>query len=96
MVNSAFRLSHVDVAYMAKMDGGISQEYQWRQSVTPIDRAGVPSTILEVQEKSIASFPLKMRHADSYISERTALVGYTFTPPLNLSFSLGAAFTMFH
>ncbi|PUU81146.1 hypothetical protein B9Z19DRAFT_1077733 [Tuber borchii] len=75
MVNSAFRLSHVDIAYMAKMDGGISQEYQWRQSVTPIDSAGVPSTVLEVQEKSIASFPLKMRHADSYISERMALVG---------------------
>ncbi|KAG0636489.1 hypothetical protein HOY80DRAFT_355020 [Tuber brumale] len=75
MVNSAFRLSHVDIAYMAKMDGGISEEYQWRQSVTPFDKTGVPSTILEVQEMSVASFPLKMRHADSYISERVALVG---------------------
>ncbi|KAG0133238.1 hypothetical protein HOY82DRAFT_483017 [Tuber indicum] len=75
MVNSAFRLSHVDIAYMAKLDGGILEEYQWRQSVTPSDKAEVPSKILEVQEKSIASFPLKMRHADSYISERVALVG---------------------
>ncbi|RPB00900.1 ubiquinone biosynthesis hydrox [Choiromyces venosus 120613-1] len=75
MVNSAFRLSNVDIEYMAKMDGGISEEYQWRQSVTPFDKAGVPGTILGVQEKSIASFPLKMRHADSYISERVALVG---------------------
>lgn len=96
MVNSAFRLSHVDIAYMAKMVEGISQEYQWRQSVTPYDKVGVPSTVLEVQEKSIASFPLKMRHADSYISERTALVGYAFTPLLNLSFNLGAVFMMIH
>ncbi|PWW78812.1 ubiquinone biosynthesis hydrox [Tuber magnatum] len=75
MVNGAFRLSHVDIAYMAKMDGRISEEYEWRQSVTPLDMAGVPSTILEVQENSVSSFPLKMRHADSYISERVALVG---------------------
>ncbi|CUS10157.1 unnamed protein product [Tuber aestivum] len=75
MVNGAFRLSHVDIAYMAKMDAAISEEYQWRQSVTPFERAGVPSTILGVQENSISSFPLRMRHADSYISERVALVG---------------------
>ncbi len=35
----------------------------------------IPQQVLGVQEGSIASFPLKLRHADTYIGERIALVG---------------------
>ncbi|MCQ8811883.1 FAD-dependent monooxygenase, partial [Escherichia coli] len=31
--------------------------------------------MIGVQEGSVASFPLKLRHADTYIGERVALVG---------------------
>lgn len=75
MVNAAFRLSHVDIDYIKDLDEGVAGEVQWRESVSQFDYARVPARVVDVQDKSVASFPLKMRHADSYIAERIALIG---------------------
>lgn len=75
MVNAAFRLSTVDLAYMHTMPDGQAEELEWRLKHTPFDSAKVPQLVTAVQEGTIASFPLKMRHADTYIGERVALVG---------------------
>lgn len=80
MVNAAFRLSHVDIDYIKDLSEGIAEEVQWRERVSRFDYARVPARIIGVQDKSVASFPLRMRHADSYIAERVALVGLEFYP----------------
>jgi ubiquinone biosynthesis monooxygenase Coq6 len=35
----------------------------------------IPEKVLGVQDGTVAAFPLKMRHADTYTAERIALVG---------------------
>jgi len=76
MVNAAFRLSPVDLEYIIKnAKTGLTEEVEWREKATHFDAARVPPKAFSVQEKSVASFPLKMRHADSYIAERIALIG---------------------
>lgn len=76
MVNAAFRLSPVDIDFMlSNMKTGISEEVEWRESATPADESLLPTRVVDVQEGSVAMFPLKMRHADSYIAERVALIG---------------------
>ncbi|KAK4105906.1 ubiquinone biosynthesis hydrox [Parathielavia hyrcaniae] len=75
MVNAAFRLSPTDLAYMHTQESGQAEEYSWRLEHTPFDHQAVPQTVVGVQEGSIASFPLKLRHADTYVAERVALVG---------------------
>ena len=83
LVNAAFRLSPVDLAYMHTQPRGQADEVAWRLQHTPVDAARVPRPLAGVQEGSVASFPLKMRHADEYVGERVALVGYArllFTP----------------
>lgn len=75
MVNAAFRLSAVDLRYMHTIDQGQLDEFEWRAQHTPFERALVPPMVSEVQAGSIASFPLKLRHADTYIGERVALLG---------------------
>jgi len=75
MVNAAFRLSSVDLAYMHTQKEGQAEELAWRSQHTAFDESRIPQRVTGVQEGSIASFPLKLRHADSYIGERVALVG---------------------
>ncbi|RFU36112.1 hypothetical protein B7463_g286, partial [Scytalidium lignicola] len=75
MVNAAFRLSPVDLAYMHTINEGQNDEVSWRLQHTKVDNQRIPQTVVGVQEGSVASFPLKMRHADTYIGERVALVG---------------------
>ena len=75
MVNAAFRLSQVDLEYMHSLEEGQKEEYAWRMDHTPIDPMVVPQPVAAVQEGTVASFPLKMWHADSYIADRIALVG---------------------
>ncbi|KAF4124174.1 ubiquinone biosynthesis monooxygenase Coq6 [Geosmithia morbida] len=75
MVNSAFRLRPVDIAYMHTMSDGQSEELAWREKHTPFDLEMLPQTVVGVQEGTVASFPLKLRHADTYIGERVALIG---------------------
>ncbi|EQL00460.1 hypothetical protein G6O67_007048 [Ophiocordyceps sinensis] len=75
MVNAAFRLSPVDLGYMHTTPAGQADEYAWRMQHTPVDAETVPQAAVGVHEGSVASFPLKLRHADSYIGERVALIG---------------------
>ena len=75
MVNAAFRLPPTDLEYMHTQEAGQAEEYSWRLEHTPFDSRAVPQTVMGVQEGTIASFPLKLRHADTYIAERVALIG---------------------
>lgn len=75
VVNAAFRLSAVDLAYLHTIPEGQKEEVGWREQHTTFDEEQVPMRVIGVQEGSVAPFPLKMRHADSYITERVALVG---------------------
>lgn len=75
MVNAAFRLSPVDLTYMHTQATGQGEELVWRTQHTQFDARMIPQTVVGVQEGTIASFPLKLRHADTYIGERVALVG---------------------
>lgn len=75
MVNSAFRLSPVDLKYMHTQKDGQAEELAWRTQHTAVNEETIPQIVVGVQEGSVASFPLKLRHADTYIGERVALVG---------------------
>jgi ubiquinone biosynthesis monooxygenase Coq6 len=75
MVNAAFKLSTIDLAYMHTMREGQAEELAWREKHSAFDADKIPQRVTGVQEGTIASFPLKMRHADTYIGERVALVG---------------------
>lgn len=88
MVNAAFRLSMTDLTYMLSIDPSSTpsptgtnkyltqheDELQWRLEHTPLPTQ-IPPIVESVQKGSIASFPLRFRHASSYISPRVALVG---------------------
>lgn len=77
MVNAAFRLLPIDIDYMLSSmpDAGQAEEVSWRLGATSFHPAQVPAPIAGVQEGSVAAFPLRMRHADTYVGERVALVG---------------------
>jgi ubiquinone biosynthesis monooxygenase Coq6 len=75
MVNAAFRLSPIDLAYLHTLSSGQADEVAWRYQHTSFDTRRIPQQVISVQEGSIGSFPLKMRHADTYIGERVALLG---------------------
>ena len=79
MVNAAFRLSVVDLDYMFTLSSGQVDELQWRESVsssTSKEASGeIPRPVEAVQDNSMASFPLRLRHASSYTTHRTALIG---------------------
>ena len=75
MVNAAFRLSPIDIAYMHTQPNGQVDELAWRERHTKYDVQLIPQRIVDVQEGSIASFPLRMRHADTYTGERVSLTG---------------------
>lgn len=75
MVNAAFRLGIPDLKFLHTLEAGQEEEVSWRSSHTPFDRDQIPMDVIALQAGSRASFPLKLRHADSYISQRIALVG---------------------
>ena len=77
MVNAAFRLSTVDIAYMHSISSGQADQLSWRLQHTPQMAEGyqIPYRVTDVQEGSVASFPLRFRHADTYAMHRVALVG---------------------
>ncbi|KAJ5172989.1 hypothetical protein N7492_005582 [Penicillium capsulatum] len=80
MVNAAFRLSMTDVTYMMNMErpsgepSSHEDELAWRIQHTP-SPSQIPPMAKGVQEGTVASFPLRFRHASQYISPRVALVG---------------------
>ena len=71
MVNAAFRLSMTDLKYMMGMPSSEQiaheDELAWRVQHTPLPSQTPPSAIA-VQQGTIASFPLRFRHAAQYIS----------------------------
>lgn len=86
LVNAAFRLGPVDIDYIFKHmltrpDGVTAAELQdeldWRLENTPLvdEDNNYPIYVETVQEGSRAAFPLKMKHADTYVADRVALVG---------------------
>ncbi|CAG8741444.1 12591_t:CDS:2, partial [Dentiscutata erythropus] len=85
LVNSAFHLRIADLEYLySQLENNeidFAKEFEWRQSIEKKSNTGnnsietFPPLILDVQEKSRAEFPLKMRNAESYVKERIALIG---------------------
>lgn len=78
MVNAAFRLDMTDLSYMMGMpstsDISHQDELTWRTQHTP-QPSQIPPPATGVQEGTVASFPLRFRHAAQYVSPRVALVG---------------------
>ncbi|CAO3589603.1 unnamed protein product [Absidia cylindrospora] len=82
LVNAAFRLSHVDLDYFYKQldnnyDGfsTLASEVNWRDEVINKSNTSLPPKVIGVQEASRASFPLKLRNSEKYVTDRVALVG---------------------
>ncbi|KAH8891900.1 ubiquinone biosynthesis hydrox [Thozetella sp. PMI_491] len=75
MVNAAFRLSPTDLEYLHGQASDHADEIMWRLEHATVVQETIPQTVIGVQEGTVASFPLKLRHADTYIGERLALVG---------------------
>jgi ubiquinone biosynthesis monooxygenase Coq6 len=76
MINAAFRLLPVDLAYMHTIPNNQSDEFTWRQQNTlSSNTTSLPPLITAIQPNSLASFPLRMRHADTYTAHRIALLG---------------------
>ncbi|KAI9698370.1 MAG: putative ubiquinone biosynthesis monooxygenase [Candelina mexicana] len=75
MVNAAFRLSPVDLMFMHTQDQGQADEVAWREKHTRANPSLIPQRVMSIQAGSVASFPLRMRHADTYVGERITLIG---------------------
>ena len=75
MVNAGFKLSPTDLEYLHTLPSGQEDEVAWREKHTPVNERAIPMRVTNVQAGTVASFPLRMRHADTYTGERVALVG---------------------
>ncbi|KAL1637142.1 putative ubiquinone biosynthesis monooxygenase [Neofusicoccum ribis] len=77
MVNAAFRLPPADLDYLHALPSGQADEVAWRleHASSTQQQTSLPMPVAAVQPNSVAAFPLKLRHADTYIGERVALVG---------------------
>lgn len=78
MVNAAFRLSMTDLKYMMGIERSEQTSHEdelaWRVQHTSLP-SQTPPLATAVQQSTVASFPLRFRHAAQYISPRVALVG---------------------
>ena len=75
LVNAGFRLSPADLDYLHSIKQGQVDELNWRDQYTTYDVMKIPQRIVDVQSGSVAGFPLRLRHVDTYVRERVALVG---------------------
>lgn len=75
LVNAGFRLSPADLDYLHSIECGQVDELNWRDQHTAYDVMKIPQRIIDVQHGTVAGFPLRLRHVDTYIRERVALVG---------------------
>ncbi|KAK6430553.1 putative ubiquinone biosynthesis monooxygenase [Oleoguttula sp. CCFEE 5521] len=95
-VNAAFRLLTTDISYMLTHSTA-SQDLEWRESQTDTIALGLPAEFPRVEgvvEGSVASFPLRMRHASTYTGHRIALIGdaaHTIHPLAGQGLNLGLA-----
>ena len=108
MINAAFQLDQVDLSYMLTLPPDSSssstsstphesythaEELAWRLQHTPSNpsTSKLP-TITSIQPGTIASFPLRFRHASTYIAHRLALIGdaaHTIHPLAGQGLNLG-------
>jgi ubiquinone biosynthesis monooxygenase Coq6 len=97
LVNAAFRLVPTDIDFALHKSDAPSEEVAWREPNTKDSETGLPSSfprIRAVQAGSIASFPLRMRHASTYTGHRIALIGdaaHTVHPLAGQGLNLGLA-----
>lgn len=63
----------------------IGDEYTWREGVATKSmneneiwgrEQRLPPTVIDVDQSSRASFPLRLRNSEHYITDRVALIGY--------------------
>ena len=99
MVNSALRCSQTDLSYLCGLETKTREkfesEYNWRvqHSNTRGQQLLVPE-VLDVQDKTIASFPLRFRQATALTGPRIALIGdaaHTIHPLAGQGLNLGLA-----
>ncbi|KAK6463200.1 hypothetical protein DFJ63DRAFT_285774 [Scheffersomyces coipomensis] len=83
LVNAAMVLDEVDLQYLYKLldynpdDFTVLDEIKWRLDKFDQQKLeeNYPLKVTEVLDGSRARFPLKLSHADTYISPRVALIG---------------------
>lgn len=99
MINAALRLGQTDLKYLLTLpsDSPDAHETELRWRLAHTDAPSVarqPPVVTGVQEKSMASFPLRFRHATSLINPRVALIGdaaHTVHPLAGQGLNLGLA-----
>jgi ubiquinone biosynthesis monooxygenase Coq6 len=104
MINAALRLSQTDIAYMFTLDASQhpqlhQDELSWRLKHTPppppfLHSARQPPIITGIQDGTLASFPLRFRHASALTAPRIALIGdaaHTVHPLAGQGLNLGLA-----
>ncbi|KIW10324.1 hypothetical protein PV08_11286 [Exophiala spinifera] len=99
MINAALRLSQTDLKYLFTLpsDSPDAHESELRWRLAHTDAPGIarqPPIVTGVQENSMASFPLRFRHATSLVNPRIALIGdaaHTVHPLAGQGLNLGLA-----
>lgn len=99
MINAALRLSQTDIKYLFTLPSSSPEthdsELRWRLAHTPPPPPSrQPPIIASIQENTMASFPLRFRHASSLTTPRIALIGdaaHTVHPLAGQGLNLGLA-----